>query len=81
MLVLVGVQYTKDTGCIFDSCVVCVEPIQLEEPLLQTAKDKMMKLAEAVTDIGQCCREDSDVNCVNDCDDSNDTATASGQHL
>jgi hypothetical protein len=25
---------------------------QLEEPLLQTAKEKMMKLAEAVSDIG-----------------------------
>ena len=26
---------------------------QLEEPLLNTTKNKMMKLAEAVTDLGQ----------------------------
>ena len=32
--------------------MVCVVVVQLEVPLRQTVKDKMMKLAEAVTDIG-----------------------------
>ena len=62
--------------CIIIICVVCVYPLQLEEPLLQTAKDKMMKLAEAVTDIGQCRRVDRDIHCINNSDDTNDIAVS-----